>query len=63
VFRTACGDQPLYDASRPDADQWVAIVTDHAAYRAPFPVFRFNDTAWLVTLANLAWDRAKILPP
>ena len=31
--------------------------------RAPFPVFRFSDTAWLVTIANLAWDRAKILPP
>jgi len=26
-------------------------------------VFRFSDTAWLVTLANIAWDRAKILPP
>jgi hypothetical protein len=26
-------------------------------------VFRFSDTAWLVTLANLAWDHAKILPP
>ena len=63
VFRTACGDQPIYDASRPDADQWVAIVTDHAAYRAPFPVFRFSDTSWLVALANYAWDRARILPP
>jgi len=26
-------------------------------------VFRFSDTAWLVTLASLAWDRAKILAP
>jgi len=41
----------------------VAMVTDNAKFRAPFPVFRFSDTAWLVTLANIAWDRALILPP
>lgn len=63
VFRRACGDQPIYDPSRPDADQWVAIITDQPAFRAPFPVFRFNDTSWLQALANLAWDRARILPP
>jgi hypothetical protein len=39
------------------------MVTDNPAFRAPFPVLRFNDTAWLVTVANLAWDRAKILAP
>jgi len=63
VFRKACGDAPLYDSARDDADQWVAMVTDHASFRAPFPVFRFSDTNWLVSLANLAWDRARILPP
>ena len=63
VFRTTCGDQPIYDASKPNADEWVAIVTDHPAFRAPFPVFRFSDTSWLVALANYAWDRARILPP
>jgi len=63
VYRLACGDDPMFDPAAANADQWVAIVTDNAAFRAPFPVFRFNDTAWLVNLANLAWDRAKILPP
>ena len=39
------------------------MVTDNAKFRGSFPVFRFSDTAWLVTLANIAWDRALILPP
>ena len=39
------------------------MVTDKADYRAGFPVFRFSDTAWLVTVASLAWDRARILAP
>ncbi|HET7790762.1 MAG TPA: molybdopterin-guanine dinucleotide biosynthesis protein B [Gemmatimonadales bacterium] len=63
VYRTACGDDPLFDPARHDPGDWVAMVTDNPKYRAPFPVFRFSDTAWLVTLANLAWDRARILPP
>jgi len=63
VYRLAAGPDPLFDATAHDPADWVALITDNAAYRAPFPVFRFNDTAWLVTLANLAWDRAKILPP
>ena len=63
VFRRACGDQPIYDPSRADADLWAAMITDHPSFRATFPVFRFTDTSWLVALANLAWDRARILPP
>ena len=46
-----------------DPADWVAMVTDDRSLRLPIPVFRFSDTAWLVTIANLAWDRAKILPP
>ena len=42
---------------------WIAMVTDDANFRADFPVFRFSDTSWLVTLGNLAWDRARILAP
>jgi molybdopterin-guanine dinucleotide biosynthesis protein MobB len=63
VYRTACGERPIYDPERPDADLWVAMVTDNPTFRAPFPVFRFTDTSWLVALANLAWERARILPP
>lgn len=63
VYRMACGDKPIYDPSRDNADQWVAVITDNPSFRAPFPVFRFSDTSWLVSLATLAWDRARILPP
>jgi hypothetical protein len=63
VYRLACGPDPLYRPDGDRADQWVAMVTDNPTFRAPFPVLRFNDTAWLVTVANLAWDRAKILAP
>ena len=63
VYRKAASPDPLFDATVHDPADWVAMVTDDPKYRAAFPVFRFSDTAWLVTLANLAWDRAKILPP
>lgn len=64
VYRLAAGPNPIFDPAVHDAADWVAMVTDHPGYRSDdFPVFRFSDTAWLVTLANLAWDRAKILPP
>jgi molybdopterin-guanine dinucleotide biosynthesis protein len=63
VYRLAAGAQPLFGDAEGRPNDWVAMVTDNAAYRAPFPVFRFNDTAWLVTLGNIAWDRAKVLPP
>lgn len=64
VYRLAAGPDPVFDPAVHNSADWVAMLTDHPAYRADdFPVFRFSDTAWLVTLANLAWDRAKILPP
>ena len=63
VYRRVAGPKPLFDPAVHDPADWVAMVTDDASLRAPFPVFRFTDTAWLVTIANLAWDRAKILPP
>jgi molybdopterin-guanine dinucleotide biosynthesis protein MobB len=63
VYRTVAGPKPLFDPAVHDPADWVAMVTDDGNVRAPFPVFRFSDTAWLVTIANLAWDRAKILPP
>ena len=62
VHRRPCGP-PVFDASRHDAADWIAMLTDDASYRAPFPVFRFSDTSWLMTLANMAWDRAKVLGP
>ena len=63
VYRSVAGPKPLFDPAVHDPGDWIAFVTDDRSFRAPFPVFRFSDTAWLVTIANLAWDRAKILPP
>jgi molybdopterin-guanine dinucleotide biosynthesis protein MobB len=63
VYRKAAGPKPVFDPAVHDPADWIAMVTDDRDLRAPFPVFRFSDTAWLVTIANLAWDRAKILPP
>jgi len=63
VYRTVAGPKPIFDPAVHDPADWVAMVADDRDVRAPFPVFRFSDTAWLVTVANLAWDSAKILPP
>ena len=63
VYRRVAGPKPIFDPDKHDPGDWVAMVTDDADLKAPFPVFRFSDTSWLVTIANLAWDRAKILPP
>ncbi len=58
VFRSKAHDSPHYDPARPNADNWVAIVTDVTSMEFPFPSFRFADTSWLVTLSGLAWDLA-----
>jgi molybdopterin-guanine dinucleotide biosynthesis protein MobB len=63
VYRRAAGPEPIFDPAAHNPADWVAMVTDDKGYRAPFPVFRFSDTAWLVNLANVAWERAKILAP
>jgi molybdopterin-guanine dinucleotide biosynthesis protein B len=61
VFRQAVADRPLYDPARPNAREWVAIITDDPQFQAECPVLRFNDTIWLQLLANLAWDRSLTL--
>src|SRR5207247_4562112 len=63
VYRLAAGPEPLFDPAVHDPGDWVAMVTAHAKYRADFPGFRFSDTAWPVTIANLARARAQVLPP
>ena len=63
VHRKSLHPEPRFDPSAPNADLWVAVVTDDASLRPPCPVFRFSDTAWLVTLSGLAWSRAKLLQP
>jgi molybdopterin-guanine dinucleotide biosynthesis protein B len=58
VFRRAVADRPIYDVSAPDADRWIAIVTDDGHLEAECPVLRFKDTIWLQLLAGLAWEKA-----
>jgi molybdopterin-guanine dinucleotide biosynthesis protein B len=61
VFRREAGPVPLFDPKGPQAGEWVAIVTDDDKLEAAFPVLRFRDTMWLQLLANIAWDKAKVL--
>ncbi len=61
VHRKSKHQEPLFDPAGPDAKQWVALVTDDEMLRVSIPTFRFTDTGWLVTLAQLAWDRAVVV--
>ena len=62
MYRKAVGGGPIYDAAAPNADQWLAVVTDDDL-KANCRVLRFRDTMWLQLLANIAWDGAKVLGP
>ncbi len=61
VHRKSRHQEPLFDPASPEAKQWVAMVTDDEMLRVAIPTFRFTDTGWLVTLAQLAWDRAVVV--
>lgn len=61
VHRKSKHHEPLFDPASPEAKQWVALVTDDEMLRVSIPTFRFTDTGWLVTLAQLAWDRAVVV--
>ena len=61
VFRPETGAESYYQPNAADQTKWVAMVTTDPSFQAPFPVIRFNDTAWLVTLAGLVWNGAKVL--
>ncbi len=61
VYRREVGPAPLYDPRSPNAEDWVAIVTDDFRLEAACKVLRFQDTMWLQLLANIGWDRAKVI--
>jgi molybdopterin-guanine dinucleotide biosynthesis protein MobB len=63
VFRKAVAEAPIYSGSSPEAQQWIAIVTDDRDFRPDCPVLHFDDTFWLQLLANLAWERSLVLDP
>ncbi len=59
VYRRAVHAQPLYAPGASGADQYLAIVTDAADFRAAAPVLRFNDTNWLYRLVDLVQQGAR----
>ena len=59
VYRRAVHAEPLYAPDAPGADQFLAIVTDAADFRAKVPVLRFNDTNWLYRLVDLVLQGAR----
>lgn len=61
VHRKSVHRSPLLDPTAPDAAQWLAILTDDDALRAPCAVFRFTDTMWLMALTAIAWDKAAVI--
>ncbi len=61
VYRRAVSPEPIYDPAAPNAEEWVAIVTDDHGLDADRRVLRFNDTMWLQLLANLAWEHALVV--
>lgn len=63
VFRRAAGPTPLLTENDPRANQWIAVVTDDPAFRAPCRVLRFSDTMWMQLLAGLAWEGALPIEP
>lgn len=53
VYRAAAHPDPLYSPGTPEAKHYLAIVTDVRDYKAPIPVLRFSDTAWLYRLTDI----------
>jgi molybdopterin-guanine dinucleotide biosynthesis protein MobB len=61
VYRREANPAPIFQPEATNARDWVAIVTDDERFEAPCPVLRFRDTMWLQLLANLGWDRARVI--
>jgi molybdopterin-guanine dinucleotide biosynthesis adapter protein len=61
VFRREASATPLFDPAAANASEWVAMVTNDDQFEASIPVLRFRDTMWLQLVANIGWDRAKVL--
>ncbi len=61
VYRKAEHAAPRYDPSLPNAGCWKAMITDDTTFKASFPVFSFNDTAWMTAITAIAWESAMLL--
>ena len=63
VYRREVAKAPLFDAKAPNAEEWLAVVTDDHRYVAPLRVLHFSDTMWLTVLTALVQEQAKQLTP
>jgi molybdopterin-guanine dinucleotide biosynthesis protein MobB len=61
VHRRKLEPRPTFDPATSDPTRWIALLTDDDTLDVPFPTFRYTDTAWLVTLAAMAWQRAMLV--
>jgi molybdopterin-guanine dinucleotide biosynthesis protein B len=61
VYRSVLDEPPLFEPGRPDAANWIALVTDQEDLQLPIPVFRYQDTAWMMTLSNVMWQKALVV--
>lgn len=57
IFRRAAHGAPLYDAAAPDADLYLAIVTDDADFRAGVPLLPLGDADVVRRLADFVEQR------
>ncbi len=63
VWRKSLGQEPLFkDATLATRDSRVVAVISDVRIDAPAPILLFGDTAWLTTLAALAWENALEVP-
>jgi molybdopterin-guanine dinucleotide biosynthesis protein B len=59
VYRRAVHPDPLFQPGTPGAEHFLGVITDDRTYRAPIPVLRFTDTAWMYRLVDLVITGAK----
>lgn len=61
VWRKAITSPPLVLEPGAEADRWVALITDDKSIQPPCRMLSTLDTMWMHILAELVWDRAKVI--
>ncbi|HVX89255.1 MAG TPA: molybdopterin-guanine dinucleotide biosynthesis protein B [Gemmatimonadales bacterium] len=61
VWRKAIAAPPLVLEPGAEVDRWVALITDDKSVEAPCRMLSTLDTMWMHILAELVWDRAKVI--
>ena len=59
VFRKSVHAEPMFQPHVPGSERFLAIITDDREFRAPVPVLRFTDTAWMYRLLDIVQQGAK----